>query len=1043
MIADFFLKNPRLLLLTLFAIAAIGVSSFLTIPRIEDPILRRRVGVITAILPGANAEQVESAITKPIEEQLSHIAEIATVRSNTRSESVNVVIELSDEVNDTDAVWNRIRESMLDGSEHLPIATEVSSLEVFPLKAFASIVSIKPTLRNADRYQWKLAADNLRTQIYAINGTENVSTFGVPNFEVLVSLDPTKIASSLMTPGMIAEQISKSNGLLPQSAINRNEFKHLLSVEGKRKSKLPVDAIGQTEIQTILDDRPVALNEIANIARSEATPASSKALVDGEEAFVLGVLVQDSQRLDQWDDDFVKVLREFNAEFENFETKVIFSQRSHVDRRMNGLLVNLAISTMLVVFVTLLMMGIRASVVVATALPLSAFMVMGSLRMMEIPIHQISVTGLIVALGLLIDNAIVVVEDIRARVYSGIGFANAVSDSIKHLTLPLFGSTLTTVLAFLPIATMHGPSGEFVATLAISVILAITFSLIIALSLVPAMFAFLHGELESPSLLGDGIGVPELTRLYEGFLSLVYSVPAGGVLISILLPIAGFYFATQLPTQFFPATDRDQIQIEVELPADSTIARVERTVERIRKIVAGQGPIEKQHWFFGASAPTFYYNVVPRRRNSPAYAQAFLDTSKWADNAWLVRKLQEKIDAEILDARVIVRQLEQGPPFDAPIEIRVRGDELAKLDLIGEKVREVLSTCKKVTHTRADLSDRTQQYRFQLDDRLASENSLTEEDVANFVYSHSNGISAGTVFENGIQLPVRVKSSLQSENVLAEILALPIVSEKGDSKTNEALSNAVGGSENSFVITSTAPAFPTLADLGSVKLDAKPAAINRIDGQRVNEVKAYLDAGVLPSSVLDEFREKFAASNFEMPKGYRIEFGGEEEKRTQAVEALIGNAILLFALMLLTLVAIFRSFRAAFVIASVGGLTIGLGPLSLYLFGYPFGFMAIVGTMGLVGIAINDSIVVLAALREAEKESDAVQTPKLMATTVSRCTRHVLATTVTTIVGFMPLVLYGGEFWAPLAICICGGVAGATLLALIFAPSAHRLLWAE
>jgi multidrug efflux pump subunit AcrB len=230
-----------------------------------------------------------------------------------------------------------------------------------------------------------------------------------------------------------------------------------------------------------------------------------------------------------------------------------------------------------------------------------------------------------------------------------------------------------------------------------------------------------------------------------------------------------------------------------------------------------------------------------------------------------------------------------------------------------------------------------------------------------------------------------------------------------------------------------------LASLAEFKLDSDVGAIVRIDGRRVNEVKAYLVAGVLPSAVVEEFTQRLRDSEFALPAGYQLEFGGEAEQRSNAVNNLIANAVVLFALMLLTLVASFRSFRCALIVAAVGGLSIGLGPMSLAVFDYPFGFMAIVGTMGLVGLAINDSIVVLAAIR-ASQPARCGDVPELIRV-VSGCTRHIIATSMTTIVGFLPLILGGGGFWPPLAITIAGGVGAATLLALYFVPALYLLLY--
>jgi multidrug efflux pump subunit AcrB len=222
-------------------------------------------------------------------------------------------------------------------------------------------------------------------------------------------------------------------------------------------------------------------------------------------------------------------------------------------------------------------------------------------------------------------------------------------------------------------------------------------------------------------------------------------------------------------------------------------------------------------------------------------------------------------------------------------------------------------------------------------------------------------------------------------------------------------------------------------------MGADVGAIVRIDGRRVNEVKAYISAGVLPSIVIGDLKQRMKAAKFVLPEGYVIEFGGESEQRSQAVSRLIANGTVLFSLMLLTLVLSFGSFRCAAIIAAVGGLSVGLGPLSLAAFGMPFGFMAIVGTMGLIGVAINDSIVVLAAIRadDAARSGDI----RRMSEVVSHSTRHIIATTLTTVVGFLPLILAGGGFWPPLAVTIGGAVGAATIMALYTVPSMHLLMF--
>lgn len=1026
MIAQFLYKNPRILILCLVTIVVAGTTAFLVLPRLEDPVLGKRVAVISTIYAGADAPQVESLVTMPIEEQLAHIAEIKQVRSNSRAGISNVVIELKDEVDDVETVWSLVRNKMLEVQSDLPDSAQSPELEVFPLKAFAAIIAVGwKTDENSNFSILRRLTKRLRTDILEIPGTEKVDTFGDPGEEFVAEIEPATLAAIGLSTAAIADQVSQRNSNQPSGRLPGADTELPLDMA---RETLPIDHIGESLISHVGLGESVRLTEIASIRKQLVEPSNSLAIIDGKPAIVLGALVSDDQQIDRWSVELDNVLQNFGASYEQeIDVELLFSQRKHVDQRMKNLLHNLAIGTGAIVLIVLLLMGWRSTLVVGLALPLSALLVIAGMRALSIPIHQMSVTGLIVALGLLIDNAIVIVEEVRSRIMLGEAPRQAIGSSVRQLGMPLFGSTLTTTLAFLPIATLPGPAGEFVGTIAVSVILAICASFLLSMTLIPATTALLKINPNRRGLLSYGLRIPLLESIYKTSLRLIFRFPLLGVLLGLVLPILGFVVSIHLPQQFFPPSDRQQIQIEVERPARDSIAGTRATVDQVREIVANHEYVARQHWFLGGSAPTFFYNVVPRRRGTPFYAQAIVDLKEGQAIGPLVQELQTAIDGQIFDSRVIVRQLEQGPPFDAPLEFRVVGPDLITLGRLGNELRLLLSQTPQVIHTRADVGEFIPKLSLKLDPVAAEKAGLSSTQLAGQLYTTLVGAPAGKIFDGSEELPIRVKLEFGDQSQLDLLAALPMHSR------NQNPRNAVDGMPNSNPRPNT-----SLASLAEFELTADVGAIVRIDGRRVNEIKAYLQAGVLPSTVLKDFKQRLTQTGFELPTGYALEFGGETEQRSQAVNNLIANAIVLFALMLLTLVASFRSFRCALIIAVVGAMSAGLGPLALENFGFPFGFMAIVGTMGLVGVAINDSIVVLAAIRAnaTSRGGDAAET----ANVVADCTRHIIATTLTTIVGFLPLILGGGGFWPPLAITIAGGVGGATLLALYFVPSLYLLL---
>jgi multidrug efflux pump subunit AcrB len=1040
MIAQLLYHRPRIMILLISVILIAGCVSFVGMPRLEDPVLGRRVGVISTVYPGIDAAQMETRVTIPIEQQLESISQIKQVRSNSRAGISNIVIELADEVYDVAAIWSRVREAATTtpGLQELPQTATPPDLDVFPLKAQAIILAVKPKTNEPGSGTERLPAttlariaQQLKAKLLNVAGTQSAEVFGDSGEELLVEIDAATLASLELPVKKIADQIADSLAAQPSGSIENSDTTLLLDLVDNTP---PQQSLANTPIVVRTGEPSTRLADIATITQQTVAPASELAIVDGEEAIFVAAMMDDQLRIDQWTSRIDAVLDRFRQQYDDaIDIEILFSQQDHVARRMSSLLTNLGIGTLAVMVIVLLLMNFRSMLVVSLALPMSALMVVAGLRVLEIPIHQMSVTGLIVALGLLIDNAIVIVEEMRIRLREGLSPVEAIRESVGQLALPLLGSTVTTALAFLPIATLPGPAGEFVGTIAVSVILAITASFVLSMTIIPALAAWLQQlgrSANSPQSANDGFAIGWLTNLYEWSLRLVLRFPPLGWVTAAALPVAGFFIASQLPIQFFPASDRAQIQIEIETPAGSTIAATEQAVQQVRATVLADPRVVRQSWMIGRSAPTFYYNVVPRRRGTRFYAQAFVDVlPSAAQSATLVRDLQTALGQQSINARVIVRQLEQGPPFDAPVEVRVVGPNRGQLKRIGAKLRSILAETPDVIATRSDLESSLPMVSMQPDINAIANAGLNERQLAGLVYSTVEGTAAGRVFDAGQEIPVRVRMSFAGRPKLETIGAIPL-------PTMEPATNG--------------PPRPGQTVLGNVvdfELTGQSAGIIRVNGERVNEVKAYITAGVLPSVVLDRFRRRLSNTTLDLPAGYRLEIGGENEQRSNAIDRLIGNSIFLFGLMVLTLVAAFQSFRCALIVMMVAALSVGPGLLALWLTGFPLGFMAIVGMMGLAGVAINDSIVVLAAIRSAcqskavgNDQPHAKLTIAEIATVVSGCTRHILATTLTTVVGFSPLIINGGAFWPPLAITIAGGVAGATILALYFAPTMYRSL---
>lgn len=1022
---NLFYRNPRLLALTVVLIIVSGLAAYNLLPRKEDPTLTKRNVLILTRFPGANAERVEALVTDKIEAELREMEEIKQLVSTSRTNLSQITVELHDTIVATEEVWSRVRDRLDDVTPLLPDGVQEPELDetVTEIDAYTFITALTWERDTPVPYAiLRRLAESLEDDFRALPGTKHTLVAGDPEEEIRVEVDAAQLTALGLTSADVSNAIRRTDAKVAAGQLRGSRNDLLMEVEGQLDT---LEQVRRTTVQTGPDGQVVLVGDLATVSKTIAEPPADLALINGRPGVAVAVRMEQSRRIDQWAIQARATTEAFRERLPGgVGLQIVFDQSRYVNDRLITLQRNLLFGAVLVLVVIFFMMGWRAALLVGSALPLTSLMVLAGMRLLGVPIHQMSVTGLIVALGMLIDNAIIVVDEVHLRLRHGEPPGQAVASSVRHLLVPLFGSTLTTVLAFMPLVLMPGGAGEFVGPIGISVILALFSSFFVALTVVVSLTGLMHQTHRHTVALSSwwqaGVSWSWLTVLYRRSLAYLYARPLQALAVTVVLPIAGFVVSPQLEEQFFPPSDRDQFQIQLTLQAFASLQETQRYVQEANGILRQHPDIKQVHWFMGDNAPKFYYNMLGRDSDAANFAQALVQLHTSERSFEIIRALQQDLDRRFPAAQVIVRQLEQGPPFDAPIELQLYGPDVDRLWQLGEQVRALLAQVPDIIHTEASLQTGRPKLWLQLDAEEARLAGLDNVGIAAQLEHTLEGAVGGSVIEGTEELPIRVRLAQDARRELAEIASLDL-------------------------LPSAAPGRPGLAGsgipvqtVGHLTLRPELASITRRDGERTNTIAGFITAGVLPATVLSKFQARLEANGFTLPLGYRYTFGGEADERNEAVGNLLASVGVLLVLMLATLVLSFNSFRLAALIAVVAGLSAGLAMLSLWLFDYPFGFTAIVGTMGLVGVAVNDAIVVLAALRGDPKAR--LGDCGAVATVVMRSTRHVLSTTVTTIAGFTPLLISGGGFWPPLAIAIAGGVAGATLLALYFIPSAYILL---
>ncbi|WP_448211849.1 efflux RND transporter permease subunit [Colwellia sp. MEBiC06753] len=1009
-----FVKNGRLMSLVIALLIVSGLGALSTLPRTEDPHIQNRLASVLTQMPGASAERVEVLVTEKIEQKLRKLYEIKLITSVSRPGLSVVQIQLKDEITDTKPIWSRVRDLISDVEPELPQGALKPTLEDDRGYAYTQLVALnwlndnQPDIAILGRY-----ANELQNRLRLISGTDIVTVFGHGEEEILVAIDEAKTSQMKLSAAYISQQIFLADAKVSAGQLVNSNNQMQVELTGALDS---VERIRNIPLKTNSQGNVVTLGDVSEVSKSLNWPAREMAIINDKPAVVVATRMLPDLRIDKWTHDVENALAEFKSTLPaSIGLEVLFDQNTYTETRLTELLGNITLGFVLISMVLFLTLGWRSAAIVASSLPLTVLFTLAVMNIYGLPIHQMSVTGLVVALGIMVDNAIVMTDTIQVKRQQGMRRLDSVGYAVKHLWQPLMGSTITTILAFMPIVLMPGPAGEFVGGIALSVIFSLIGSYIISHTIVAGLagrFIAKPTEGTKPHWYDHGIELNSLSQLFEKSLHFALHYRRSIIIAVMSLPLMGFIAAQHLTEQFFPPSDRDMFQIEVFMPAQSSIDNTKDMTDKLSAYLHTQTGINKVQWFIGKNAPSFYYNMMPTKDGLRNYAQGMITASDFKAANRLIPQIQIALDDMFPQAQVLVRKLEQGPPFNAPVELRLFGPNLDTLKTLGDEIRRVMSLTDDVMHTRATLQPGTPKVWVKTDESAAALSGLSLVDIAQQMSQSLTGQVNGSVIEATESIPIRVRMRNESRNELIDIANVNLLS----NKANDSI---------------------PLTSLSELTIKPSRGAIPHRDGMRVNVIEGYIRAGVLPSIVLAKVQENLAKNNFTLPGGYRMEVGGESAERNTAVSKLLASVGIIFTLLITVVVLSFNSFRISAIIFLSAIQSVGLGLLSIFLFSYPFGFTVIIALLGLMGLAINAAIVIIAELKadplavKGDKEAIILG--------VKSCTRHITSTTITTVGGFLPLILAGGGFWPPFAVAVAGGTLLTTLLSFYFVPAAFSL----
>ena len=1008
-IVDLYLDRPKIFLLAMLFIIAGGLLSYDSLPRQENPQLAERWANITAVLPGATPQRIETQIADVLETQLREIDEIKIIDSTSLSGVVRVGLELKEIIGkgETDEVWAKVQETLSQSAVLVPPGTNISFNHSGP----PTTVLFALQWRGDGEPQMVILsrlANQFKRKLANITNSKQALVYGDTKEEIFVGADLDLLTDAGMNIQSIAIAIDRYDSkraignIVGQDAEFRIKAHDNISLINDLK-KLPLK---------ISDDyQAIRLEDVATVEKLPVDPPIEIVSYNGIPSVFVEVRGKFAQRTDLYSKAVLRVADIFKEGLpDEIGLEVIFNESDFVEEKFSFLMQSILLATFIVLFLSYLLLGPRSAVIVSAVVPLTILLVLIGCTILQVPLHQTSVTGIILSLGLLIDNSIIVVEDYRYRKSQKLVNREAIYASIKHLSLPLLAATVTTGLAFMPMAAGKGASPEFVGDMAITIILAVSSSLFLALTVVPVLLKTMEDSnfLNLNKSKNIGFSHQGLRTRYRAFLAWALFKPSRALVLSLILPILGFVSFGFLDTDFFPNQGKSMFKVEVELDANASIYATNERVTSIRDQVLLEDYVTRDMWWVGRRLPRLLYNIIggPSGEGSDNLATGVFFASSYSQMDSSLANLAKRLEKDHADVRVRVSKFTNGPPVEFPVNIAIFGDDNQVLKSLGEELKSILAKSPQVSDVLADQSASVTGLEINLDEVNLAFSSKSSQEIIDQISASTRGIYAGSMLDGNKEVPIRIKNKNREASEV---------------------------NQTAFLAINSAEGFDYVESFSDISYTSEINQINRYQGTRNNAVKAAVYPGTLASTVLNDVADELKVFEDSLPVGYSIAQFGDAEERAESFGQLFSTFFLFLGLIVMTLVMILNSFRQASIILLVGTLCIGLGFLGMFVGFQNFGFIGLVGIVGLAGLAINDSIVVLSHLNEdAGAGAGQVSKDTLIETTV-RSTRHILTTSLTTMGGLLPLLF--DKFFETLAWAMCFGVMGSALLALLLIPS--------
>jgi multidrug efflux pump subunit AcrB len=1009
-ITEFSLNNSRLTILLIAFIVLFGVATLIGFPSREDPEITIREAVVSAYFPGMAPDRMEDLISRRLEEKIREIPGIEDITSSSKTGVSVIHVFVYDRYFDLEPIWQDLRNKMEDIKADLPSGTLGPYVDDdFGLVAAASIALTADGFTLAEMRE---VARELRDRLYAVPGVKRIDLYGVQDERIWLEVSNAKLAQFGLNPGAVMNTLQTQNIILPGGKINAAGTEVVIEPSGSFES---VEDIEGVLIEVPGTEQVAYLRDLVTVKRAYVDPPDQPVFFQGRPAVVLAVsMVRGANIIEFGERLRAKVAAAEGGLPIGYTLDFATFQPALVDRAVSDALNNVYQTFAVVFAVVVLFLGLRTGAIVGSIVPMSVLAALIVMSTIHIELQRVSIAAVIIALGLLVDNGIVMAEDIRRRIEVDVDRRQAAIQAGRELSRPLLTSSLTTVMAFMPLMLADHVAGEYTRSLSLVILITLLSSWFLAMYVTPTLcYWFINVKGEKGAAEG---GDPYQSRFYRVYRTLLRAVLRQRVLFIMVMVAAlgvsvyAFRFVTQ---QFFPFGDRNQFLVYIDLPAGTNIRETEASVKRFTYWLGDRAvnpEVVDAIAYVGAGGPRFFLSLSPIDPD-PHRAFVIVNTVNERGVPEMVTRTHKHFLENHPELRAQVKQMWLGPAEIGMVQIRLVGpgaDELARL---AEEVKAGFRSVPGTIDIKDDWENRTLKVMVLVDQAQARRAGVTSEDIANSLNAFFNGIEITDYREGDTDIPILLRAEGAERDNLAQFATINVYS--SSQGTNVPL----------LQIASFRPVF-------------QHGKIKRRNQERTLTVSAK-NVILQADDLMKELRPTL--DGLEFKEGYRWEVGGELESSVEAQAALFANVPFAGAVILALMVWQFRSFRRTMIIALAIPLSFIGAVIGLLATNALFGFMATLGLLSLAGIIINNAIVLIDRI-DLERERGLNAYDAVVAASVKRF-RPILMTTATTILGLMPLIFFGGDLWFAMAVVIAFGLGVGTILTLGVVPALYTLFF--